>query len=224
MIKKFNEFIEEGFLSKTINRTKTGEERLENNNKYKTSLGVDIEVSCSNDDVEEIIEFILNSEEDEYRIQYSTEGGDLEVGFDGQDKVYITYPDYSEIEYEFEDLTEEDYSAITTCIGTAIKENVGKYTNILVSRSEWGFAILLEQDDMDEIEEGWDEYKNLLGNWIKDKENYKTNTGFDLGEWSEWKILLNYEVIANFPEIYKDVQECLKKWREEYNDDEDEEE
>ena len=29
MIKKFNEFIEEGFLSKTINRSKSGEERLE---------------------------------------------------------------------------------------------------------------------------------------------------------------------------------------------------
>ena len=228
MILKFDDYIKEGFLSKTYNRYKTGEERFEDKHKYKTSLGVDVKINCLNDDVEEIIETILNSESNEEDgLNYNTDSGDMIVGDDGEDDVYITFPDYSNvIEDYYDDVSEEDYSTILDSIGTAIKNNVGKYTDIIPTRTSYGYAVLLNQRIMDEIgEDGWTTYKNMLDNWVNQHDKYQTSHGFDLGEWSDWTIYLNYDAIKDFPKIYENIKKCLEKWREEYNkDDEDWEE
>ena len=218
MILKFEDYIKEVLWSKGLERAQSGEKRLENGHKYKTSLGIDIEINCPNDVVEEIIETILNSESEDDGLGYDTSASDMLVGDDGEDEVYITFPDYSNvIEDYYDDVSEEDYSTILDSIGTAIKNNVGKYTNILPTRSFNGYAVLLNQRIMDEIgEDGWTDYKNMLDNWVNQRDRYQTSHGFDLGEWSDWTIYLNYDAIKDFPKIYENVKNCLEKWRSEY--------
>lgn len=220
MILKFDEYINEGLWAKGVERSQSGDKRLENGHKYKTSLGVVIEINCSNEDVEEIIETILNSVSEDDGLGYDIVDGDMLVGSDGEDDVYIAFPDYSDIvEDYYDNVSEEDYSTILDSIGTAIKNNVGKYTNIIPTRSFNGYAVLLNQKIMDEIgeDEGWDAYRKMLGNWVNQRDKYQKSHGFDLGEWSDWTIYLNYDSIKDFPKIYEDVQNCLKKWRDEYD-------
>ena len=63
MIKKFNEFIEEGFLSKTINRSKSGELRKEQGRRVKTPTGVEIVLENPDYNYEELMRWILDGED-----------------------------------------------------------------------------------------------------------------------------------------------------------------
>lgn len=237
MIKRFDEFIEEGFLSKTLGRAKSDTNRLEDGNGVMTDFGEKITVKSIEFDYEEFINDLIEGsyeEDDLYSIYYLHDskptsglgGFEYYIGTTVDDEhVTICFPDYSDIEDDYEeDISEDDYRRICEVIANAIK-NVKCLG--LMTRDESSFAefAIVSYNDMDEIGEGegYSKFRKMLCNDFNNKECHISH-GHDLGAWDEMRIKLNYWSILNGSKLYDNAQECVSKFFEEENEDDDYEE
>lgn len=122
MVKKFKDFINEGFLSKTINRAKTGEERLENSFWTDESMF----------QVEGFKDYYISPDPEGYFIDvYHKPNKEPLLSFKDLDmcKTYYALSPWSEIENESKDLTPEDEKIISSvkfknAINQTIEDNV----------------------------------------------------------------------------------------------------
>ena len=158
MIKRFNDFLEEGFMTRSLGRDKTNTSRLENK-KYKTSLGEEIDVGCTPSDVEEFIEIILNNSYDEGGMDFGVDVDDgdyiyFNIGKNLDDEdVAVMFYDYEDFEYDFMDeddpISYDDYVKILECIANSIKNTIGHHNVVL--NMDFAYVIFVDESDMDKL-------------------------------------------------------------------------
>lgn len=227
MVKKFNEFIEEGFLSKTLGRASSGERRKEEGTKVKTSIGVDIFLENPNYNYKSMIRDILDYGEDtlgvdvysigvyQYGEQKKIRAGedpyvkllkdDFVAGFDS----YETLIDEGIID-EME-ISEKDYLSIVNGVAEALgKVEFGKTKGSYESKT---YLLLISENDLWDYEsqltewsgEYWEDFKEYFEETYPDYEmetwsyaNYSANIGIKLS----YDSLLDYEDCREFIRNY----------------------
>ena len=224
MIKKFNEFIKEGFMTRTLNRKNDTDKRLEVAKKYKTSLGETIEVSCSPMDVDECIDKMINYEPGEGGMYFVNDGYDegYPIGHDiDGEEVSLAFDEYEKIKEEFETITYDDYEAITGCVANKIKKVIEKYNTNIVVRNDCGYIMLISESKMDSLcENDYDRYDDNSGygrllekirEYVGNKNGYETDEGIEgLGDEPHYiSVRINEWFINNFDGLYDFME---KEW------------
>ena len=198
MVKKFNEFVEEGFMTRSLNRNKDNEIRKETGVKVNTSLG-EVILKDSSCDYEYFIKEICDGEEyNDLRIDWmdmrNFSSDELKVinkdtslyTFKINNQVAVQFGTYEEMidgdVFDEDDLCEKDYQSICRLIAENIRKGDVEYVDVTDSgRDIYGFLlvddwviqdIMSDTDDEEEEElEYWDE--NPI--FEKFKKEYKEN-------------------------------------------------
>lgn len=184
MVKKFEEFINEGILSKTLNRSKNGEIRKEDGQKVMTSLGVEIVLHNPDCNYEEIITNLFDGSVDDWGFDFT----ELDI-FSNDEKInirngeipysqllnkylvvaYPTYEDAKENELidEYE-VSKDDYisiiNGVTQLLKTTDIEKLPRDARRDKNR-EYCFLLMSESNVSDYEYEMDDYYRE---NWIDD--------------------------------------------------------
>lgn len=198
MIKKFDEFIKEGFLSKTLGRSKSGEIRKEDGRRVKTSLG-DVVLKNPNCDYEGFIVETCDGEHyNDFRIDWvdmrnfssdelKTINNDTAIyTFKINNQVAIQFATYEEMVdgevFDEEDYCEDDYISLCRLIAETVRKGDVDYVDVDGEGNDiYGFLLVDDyviQDmmnvDYDEVDERdyWDE-NPVFERFKKDfKENF----------------------------------------------------
>ena len=228
MVLKFDDFVNEGFLSKTINRSKSGDLRHEDGKKVMTSLGVEMIVK-NNCDYEWFIKEICDHTD--IRLQdlkmlifhlrdYSTyeqkniKSGTLDYVHMLPNNLVASFPEYDGLVdnsvFDEDELSEEDYISICKCIVESLQDK-----NIVYAYNVHMFKLV----DEDMLLNVWEKRR-------KQEENGKefVNTIFDDFE-SELHNHFSKDVIAHIIENeiyfvinhysivnYDEIEEFTYKW------------
>ena len=222
MVKKFEDWISEGLWSKGIERSKTGDVRMENGRKVKSSVG-DILIRNNSTDYENIIKVLLDhiNTPNGHGLELTFINYQPSFDYDNpytqrvNDDLVAMYTEYDNLieysEFEPDELSEEDYISIITTITDRLKqlnivEKVFKLTKGKV-KYEIYMPILSE-----------DEYEKVMKYW--------TNTTIEkfqfvlMDEFSDdirihledklFGLKLNYESLKNYDEIISFTKEYFK--------------
>lgn len=220
MIKKYDDFIGEGFLSKTINRSKSGDLRHEDGKKVMTSLGVEIIIQNSQCDYNGIIKKICN-ESNIYCQLYESKiyFGDKKEKFQNDELPYdywldnkhgIRFSRYEDLirkEKNFlSDTSLEDYVSILRCIVEVLRK-----TRFEIDFHQLKFVLMNESEiaksnqelkRLDELEYGeyiFDDYKDTMyDKKCKGKYVYIENKNKKIYINFSYFTLLNYDKILKY--------------------------
>ena len=234
MVKKFDDYIREGFLSKTYDRYRTGEVRKEDGRKVKTSIGVDIVIKDSSCDYEWFIKEILrgvngnvdffvrfdstkNFNADEMKnIRNNTAPYDYLVC----DNVVAGYPGYEELiensVTDEDELSEDDYISIIRGISKRLSEvelinggyeldgKVILYLEVIDKDYYEDWLSKNSNDDMDYFEE------TMFDKFISEIRNKYSNRVRVFMDEGYPVMRINYDSLSNYDEIRNYALEYFK--------------
>lgn len=241
MVKKFEEFINEAFLSKTYDRYKNGSIRKEDGAKVKTSLGVTITLHNPNYDYEALIQEMLNSSQDEMRgIDFDTWGNmmnylkpeyrkaimdnkDPYTHFvDGKNVVaqFLVYDEVKEWDYyDTDGLDEHDFQEIIRAVVEKLR-NVDlqrnketKNISLLLMDETNVYDYVVELDEKGKLDEYWfDDLKECMESVYEDIE-LQTWSYNNYG--SSIGVEINYDNIMKYEDMKNDVKSFFEGLLEE---------
>ena len=226
MVKKYSDFINEGFMTRSLDRNKNNELRKEDGIKVTNQYGVDIVIKDSNCDYKNITKLICNSghwgdfryevsnlHSSKNRLQYDAIKQDkCDYKFLISDVDVIEYPEYDDIAESTPtklNLNEDDYKSILRGIVEALRK-----TKFIISNGQIYFTLVNERDslkiqkrlrDDDELE-----YGEYILDDFKDKfiDKCPKSIRIDFKEWGKPTpcigvrfisfTLKNYEKLLNF--------------------------
>ena len=224
MVLKFNEFIEEGFMTRSLNRNKDNERRKGDGVKVHTSIGVDIFLENPGCYYKKYIRDILDYGEDPMGVLVTSvnshsnprkiEKGEIPYLYMLDDDFVAGFDSYEDVidsgEIEEGEISEKDYKSIIEGIVEALKKvkfgkSKGGYDAVchllLISENElWGYECELSENSY-----YWEDFKNDFEEEFPDVEmetwsynNYSANIGVKLN----YDNLINYEDYCNFIHSY----------------------
>ena len=221
MIPKFEDFIKEGFLSKTYDRYRTGELRHEDGKKVTTSFGTTLILKDRFCDYEKYIKEICN--------HVNLGGYDFEMDFCRQneydysflkivdkdlddyvfritDKILVQFNDEDLMrvdDFKDDKLSKEDYKSIIRSIVDALRN---RNVNPIRSGNNYYFNIMsFGRKDFDVIED------KLQRDFKKQyKEPHIDISYYDNGETIDILLYINYDTILKYFEILDFIQNYIE--------------
>ncbi|MCM1217706.1 MAG: hypothetical protein NC548_24705 [Lachnospiraceae bacterium] len=243
MVKKFQEFVEEGFLSKTINRAKTGELRKEDGKKVMTEMGVEILLKNYDYDYEQLIRGILDGEDDlgvdldnvgNYPSgdQRDIKRGTCEYAFMVDNRIVANFQSYENlIEYEIVDgdeLSRDDYIHIIEGIVEALK----KTTLDRKKGVGYDYECVFEFIDESDVFNYESELSEHVLDFLRDDFESGFEDTFEDAELEYWSynnyassigVRVSYDNLINYHKMRKYVQDFFKNAKEVYEEYDDKE-
>ncbi|MCM1217705.1 MAG: hypothetical protein NC548_24700 [Lachnospiraceae bacterium] len=201
----FGEFINEGFLSKTINRAKTGDVRKESGKKVNILPGVDIVIADPNLDYMWFVKEICNGHNNHYAdYRFTLDSKGYESTFKLSNNIMINFPDYDMLVMDSvtdeDEICREDYESIIGGIKQFMEDK-----ELMKCENKWYFKLIpsevyFEMDDNSDKFEDEDDntlfenfYQEFYNKFSQDKGVYMFEHNIILE--------INYETMSNFLEI-----------------------
>ena len=240
MVLKFDEYINEGFLSKTYDRYRTGELRKEDGQKVKTVFGIEIVLHNPNYNYDKLIEYMLDApSDDDMGIDIDSlgnyeginNGRQIIAGIKKGDDPYrylidghyvASFDSYEDVkdfdisELDIDVLDEHDYIQIIKSIVEVLKQTDLEKSN---ERTSYGSEVCLLL--MDESKE-WD-YECKMNDTTRDFfwDDFKSwfEEKFEDAELKTWSynnygssigVSVNYNNLLNYQEMKSEVEEYYK--------------
>ena len=250
IVRKFDEFINEGLWSKTLNRGRTGEFRREEARKVMTKLGVEVTLHNPNFDYDELIEYMLDAGEGDMAIDISSLGSyeginggrkiiaDIKKGVDPYrhllDGHYVasfdSYDDIIEDDmYDMDGFDEHDYLEIIRAIVEVLKKGQYSLSSNRTGYDYTCYLVLCDESDMHHYEcEMNDSTREFWFDWFKEwfKETFK-DVEYETWSYNNYSssigVKINYYNVVNYEKMRKEVHEYIKDviaYQEEENVDE----
>lgn len=228
MVPKFSDFINEGFINKTLKRTRTGEVRKEEGRKVTTSLGVEILLHNYDSDYESVIRDILdNGEDDTLGIclnnlgiytpdeQSNLRKGGCEYAFLLNDKRFVaSFEPYENLVdddlLDPDEFDEHDYKEIIRSIAEALNE-----CDIDSKREVGTVLVLMGESDVFDYECQMKE--NTLDFYVQDFEEFfdETFPNLEMKTYSYYQganitLKIDYEAVLKYKECKQWVEDFYK--------------
>lgn len=228
MVLKFDDFVNEGFLSKTINRSKSGDLRHEDGKKVMTSLGVEMIVK-NNCDYEWFIKEICDHTDVRFQDfkmmifhlrdyspyeQKNIKSGTLDYVHMLPNNLVASFPDYDGLVdnsvTDEDELSEEDYISICKCIVESLQDK-----NIVYAYEVHMFKLVDEDMLLDvwkergKQEENGKEFVNtIFDDFELELHNHFSKDAIAHIIENEIYFVINHYSIVNYDEI----EEFTNKW------------
>lgn len=198
----FDEFINEGFLSKTLNRAKTGDIRKESGKKVNILPGVDIVITDPELDYVWFVKEICNGHYNHYAdYRFTLDSKGYESSFKLPNNIMINFPDYDMLIMDSvtdeDEICREDYESIIDGIKRFMEDK-----DLIKCEGKWYFRLIphevfLEKNDKFENEDDtlFNDFHRKFA-WKFLKENFPIDI-------FEYNIIMeiNYETMSNFLKI-----------------------